>query len=117
VIDSLPDRPLSEDEAMSLLHQTNERFVPDAYIDDFDGMGFGYVTALYLDIEAEAIVLLGYDPDESGWRCIRTDDETTPITETYDRLDAWCEKLAAANISASPPPEHGQSTDEPRNER
>lgn len=104
-IDSLPERPLAESEGTRLLEQTDERFVPDAYMAGHaeNEISPGFVTALYLNVEDGTVVLLGYDPAASAWVRIRTDDEDTPIHETYDRLDAWCERFGGTRLDGSSP--------------
>lgn len=89
-VDSLPPRPLTTDEADRLVRQTDQRFIPDTFIEVPSGTSNGYVAAIYHREDGE--LLLGLCPEEVKWKIVGKQPPTATLTETYERLDEWAEE-------------------------
>jgi len=90
VIDALPDRALTNDEAEQLKQQ-DSRIVPLSVLKGGDDPFVIYTIALYRS-EAGRIHLLGYSDAEGGWVEFDSfsDDEWT-VERQEDRVQEWVE--------------------------
>lgn len=90
MIESLPPRPLSREEADRLVEQTDQKFIPDTYIETPERDGEGYIGAIYHRDDGE--LLIGLSPENVGWEVIKKQPPTATLTETYEELDEWAEE-------------------------
>lgn len=90
MLDSLPDRPLTNDEAEGLKEQ-DERFVPLSILKGGDDPFVVYTLAFYLDGPGR-VHLLGYDDADGGWVAFRSfDEDEWSIDEQEDAVKRWVE--------------------------
>lgn len=90
VIDPLPDRALTNDEAEQLKQQ-DSRFVPLSILKGGDDPFVIYTMAFYRN-ETGRIHLLGYSEEENGWVQFESfsDDEWT-VERQENRVQEWVE--------------------------
>jgi hypothetical protein len=88
VIDALPDRALTNEEAEGLKEQ-DPRIVPLSVLKGGDGPYVIYTMAFYRS-EAGTVHLLGYAESEGGWVEFESfpDDEWT-VERQEDRVSEW----------------------------
>ena len=96
MIESLPPRPLSMDEAETLSEGTEGKLLPDPYLDLPERGIAGFVGMVFLS--SSAVKVVGFDPDDSEWSVIRTQDTEEPVSETYDHLDEWVEETYGVGV-------------------
>lgn len=92
MLDSLPDRPLTNEEAKHLKEQ-DARIVPLSVLKGGDDDPFViYTMALYAS-ESHQVHLLGYSETEAGWVQFESfpEDEWT-VDEQEKRVSQWVEK-------------------------
>lgn len=90
MIDALPDRALTNDEAEQLKQQ-DPRIVPLSVLRGKDGPFVIYTLAVYRS-EAGSIHLLGYSDEQHGWVQFESfaEDEWT-VERQEDRVQQWVE--------------------------
>lgn len=86
--DSLPDRPLTNDEAETL-RQQDDRIVPLSILKGGDDPFVIYTLAVYRH-EAARVHLLGYSEDAGGWLEFESlaEDEWT-VERQEERVQEW----------------------------
>lgn len=91
MLDSLPERPLSNDEAENLKQQ-DPRIVPLSILKGGDSPFVVYTLAFYLNNAGE-IHLLGFSENERGWIKFKTFDEEDWTVETQeDAITEWIDQ-------------------------
>lgn len=94
MLDSLPNRPLTDDEAEQLKQQDN-RIVPLSVLKGGESPFVIYTFAVYLH-EASRIHLLGYSENDNGW-----------ITFASLSEDEWTVELQEETVQSWIKEEHG----------
>lgn len=88
MLDSLPDRPLTNDEA-DQLKQQDERIVPLSILKGGDNPFVVYTLAFYLH-EPGRVHLLGYDEEAGGWVTFRSfDEDEWSVDEQEEAVQRW----------------------------
>ena len=95
MLDSLPSRPLTNDEAEQLKRQDN-RIVPLSVLKGGETPFVIYTFAFYLH-EASRIHLLGYSENGNGWRAFASFSE-----------DEWSVDLQEETVQSWIKEEHGE---------
>jgi hypothetical protein len=91
VIDSLPDRALTNEEAEQLKQQ-DSRFVPLSVLKSGDDPFVIYTMALYRS-EAGSVLLLGYSDEAGGWVQFESfPEEDWSVERQEDRVQEWIEE-------------------------
>jgi hypothetical protein len=90
MIDALPDRALTDEEAERLRRQ-DDRIVPLSVLKGGDGPFVIYTLALYRNEEG-TVHLLGYSDEEGGWVQFESfpEDEWS-VDRQEDRVQEWIE--------------------------
>jgi hypothetical protein len=94
VIDALPDRPLTDDEAEHLKRQDG-RIVPLSVLKGGDDPYVIYTLAIYRD-DPGRVHLLGYAETEGGWvQFDAFDDDEWTVERQESRVQEWVEEQYA----------------------
>lgn len=92
MLDSLPDRPLTDGEAEHLKEQ-DPRIVPLSILKGEDTDPYVIYTIAFYASESQQVHLLGYSDTEGGWmkfESFREDDWTVDRQE--ERVSQWIEE-------------------------
>lgn len=91
MIDSLPDRPLTDAEAEHLREQ-DSRFVPLSILKGADSPYVIYTLAIYRN-SSETVHLLGYSDEERGWMQFASfpQDEWS-VDRQEETIQAWIDE-------------------------
>lgn len=88
MLDSLPNRPLTNAEAESLKRQDG-RIIPLSILKGGDDPYVIYSLAVYRN-EAELVSLVGYSEDAGGWIIIETfDEDEWTVDRNEEVLQDW----------------------------
>jgi hypothetical protein len=91
VIDALPDRPLTNEEAEQLKQQ-DSRFVPLSVLKSGDDPFVIYTMALYRS-EASSVHLLGYSEEAAGWVQFESFPEAEwSVDRQEERVQQWIDE-------------------------
>ena len=92
MLDSLPDRPLTDEEAEHLKEQ-DARFVPLSILKGRDNDPFVIYTMAFYASESNQVHLLGYSDTEGGWVQFESfqEDEWT-VDRQEERISQWVEE-------------------------
>lgn len=91
MLDSLPSRPLSRDEAEQLKQQDG-RIVPLSILTGQEGPYVVYTLAFYLHDKGR-VHLLGFSEDDDGWVDFESFDEEDWTVETQEEaVQSWVDR-------------------------
>lgn len=91
MIDALPDRALTNEEA-ELLKQQDSRIVPLSVLKSDDDPFVIYTMALYRN-DAGSIHLLGYSEEADGWVQFESfSEQEWSVEQQEDRVQQWVEE-------------------------
>jgi len=92
VLESLPDRPLTDEEAEHLKQQ-DARIVPLSVLKGKDEDPFVIYTMAFYGSESQQVHLLGYSDTEGGWIQFESfPEEEWTVDRQEERVSQWVEK-------------------------